>query len=518
MEGFKEFQGKDLDGAIEEACGYFNTAREKLEIEIVQDAKSGIFGIVGARKAKVRARRVQLRETVDSILGRKGSEGAAPAQNAGQNSGQASGQPVNQAGGDDAPASAETRKNGGRPAPVAQSAVAASGAEVPVAAAQKSAEGTAERGRDEGRDRSRQESRAPERGQDTRGQDQRGQDPRGQGQRGTEPRSQEARPPRGQQDDRRSRGRNRNRPPLLDTYESEEALDAACNGNVLEKPADKPFDRRNERNDRNGKQDRNGNSPSNRNGRNDRNDRRERTGRTAEADEAVEVGTATESGTRESRGRRNDSRSEVRGNGRGDARPAHREGARPERAPKPEAALDGLEDDFDAAGEGLPVTPLEQLDAAKLEELVGDTVRKLIRPITGDEVGIAVKIGGGRVYVGIECDEDSGLLIGREGQTLAALQYMISRIVSRGMNAAVRVQLDAGEYRRRQDEKLREMALALADKVRQSGRSYSTRPLSSYHRRIVHVCLQEATDVQTRSTGDGPMKRVVIMRKKGERA
>ena len=85
------------------------------------------------------------------------------------------------------------------------------------------------------------------------------------------------------------------------------------------------------------------------------------------------------------------------------------------------------------------------------------------------------------------------------------------------MNAAVRVQLDAGEYRRRQDEKLREMALSLADKVRQSGRSYSTRPLSSYHRRIVHVCLQEALDVQTRSTGDGPMKRVVIMRKKGER-
>ena len=79
MEGFKEFQGKDLDGAIEEACGYFNTARERLEIEIVQDAKSGIFGIVGARKAKVRARRVQLRETVDSILGRKGSEGAASA-------------------------------------------------------------------------------------------------------------------------------------------------------------------------------------------------------------------------------------------------------------------------------------------------------------------------------------------------------------------------------------------------------------------------------------------------------
>jgi spoIIIJ-associated protein len=503
MEGFKEFQGKDLDGAIEEACGYFNTAREKLEIEIVQDAKSGIFGIVGARKAKVRARRVQLREAVDSILGRKGGDNAATAQGAAQSSGQGSGQPANQAGGEEAPATAETRKNGGRPGPVAASAPAASGVEAPVASAQKPAEAPAAKGRDEGRDRTRQESRSPERGQDQRGQDQR---------------SQESRPPRGQQDDRRNRGRDRNRPPMLDSYESEEALDAACNGNVLDKQADKPVDRRNDRNDRNdrnGKQDRNGSKPTNRNG---RNDRRDRTGRNGEGDEAVAAGSATESAARESRGRRTDSRSESRGNGRGDTRPTPRDGARPERAPKTDAALDGLEDDFDAAGEGLPVTPLEQLDAAQLEVLVGDTVRKLIRPITGEEVAIAIKIGGGRVYVGIECDEDSGLLIGREGQTLAALQYMISRIVSRGMNAAVRVQLDAGEYRRRQDEKLREMALALADKVRQSGRSYSTRPLSSYHRRIVHVCLQEAADVQTRSTGDGPMKRVVIMRKKGERA
>ena len=62
------------------------------------------------------------------------------------------------------------------------------------------------------------------------------------------------------------------------------------------------------------------------------------------------------------------------------------------------------------------------------------------------------------------------------------------------------------------------MALSLAERVRQSGRSYSTRPLSSYHRRIVHVCLQDVGDVQTRSTGDGPMKRVVIMRRKVEKA
>ena len=468
MEGFKEFQGKDLDGAIEEACGYFNTAREKLEIEIVQDAKSGIFGIVGARKAMVRARRVQLRETVDSILGRKGGEGAsAPTQPKA---------PV--ASGEQAAAAAEQRKNGnGKPAPTPVTEAEA-GNDASADAAPRASEAQTDMGRDETRETSRQ---------------------------------QESRSPRGQQDDRRNRGRNRNKPQPLDAYESEEALDAACNGNVLEKSAEKPFDRR----ERGSKPDRNSNRSSNRNGKNDRG--RDRAPRSADGDETVETVNAAETSGREPRGRRNDARQDGRGNGTGEARAAHRDGGRPERAPRVEAPAEGLEDDFDAAGEGLPVTPLEQLDAAKLEALVDETVRKLIRPITGDEVGIAVKIGGGRVYVGIECDEDSGLLIGREGQTLAALQYMISRIVSRGMNAAVRVQLDAGEYRRRQDEKLREMALALADKVRQSGRSHSTRPLSSYHRRIVHVCLQEAADVQTRSTGDGPMKRVVIMRKKGDR-
>ena len=71
MDGFKEFQGKNLDAAIQEACSYYNAAREKLEIEIVQDAKSGIFGIVGARKAKIRARRAALREAVESVLGKK---------------------------------------------------------------------------------------------------------------------------------------------------------------------------------------------------------------------------------------------------------------------------------------------------------------------------------------------------------------------------------------------------------------------------------------------------------------
>ena len=68
MNKFKDFQAKNIDQAIQAACEYFDLPREQLEIEIVQDAKSGIFGIVGARKAKIRARRAHMQETVDRLL------------------------------------------------------------------------------------------------------------------------------------------------------------------------------------------------------------------------------------------------------------------------------------------------------------------------------------------------------------------------------------------------------------------------------------------------------------------
>ena len=67
MSRFKDFEGKSLDDAIGEACGYYGVAREKLEIEIVSDAKTGIFGLVGVKKARIRAARVQPLERVPAI-------------------------------------------------------------------------------------------------------------------------------------------------------------------------------------------------------------------------------------------------------------------------------------------------------------------------------------------------------------------------------------------------------------------------------------------------------------------
>ena len=71
---------------------------------------------------------------------------------------------------------------------------------------------------------------------------------------------------------------------------------------------------------------------------------------------------------------------------------------------------------------------------------------KIVSSILG-ETPVEVKIMENRVDIHVDCGDDSGLLIGREGQTLAALQYLTSRIVSRRMEAPVRVQFDVGDYR-----------------------------------------------------------------------
>jgi len=189
-------------------------------------------------------------------------------------------------------------------------------------------------------------------------------------------------------------------------------------------------------------------------------------------------------------------------------------------------------DQDEALNEGLPSKPFSELDQEKLTAVSQEVAFKIVSSILG-ETPVEVKIMENRVDIHVDCGDDSGLLIGREGQTLAALQYLTSRIVSRSavlllgflpapfsgrrMEAPVRVQFDVGDYRERQDDRLRELALALAERVRATGRPCSTRPMSSYHRRLVHMALQDSPDVQTRSSGEGPLKRVIIQRRRQER-
>jgi len=109
--------------------------------------------------------------------------------------------------------------------------------------------------------------------------------------------------------------------------------------------------------------------------------------------------------------------------------------------------------------------------------------------------------------------EDLGILIGRLGQTLASLQYIVRLIVAHKTKTWVPVVIDVEGYRQRHSEKLEALASRIAELVKVKGVPFTLRPMSPYERRIIHIALVEHPDVTTESTGEGEARRVVILPK-----
>jgi len=111
---------------------------------------------------------------------------------------------------------------------------------------------------------------------------------------------------------------------------------------------------------------------------------------------------------------------------------------------------------------------------------------------------------------------DSGIMIGRRGQTLDALEHLVGRIVSRDESElGVRIALDVEGYRQRRQESLEDLARRLAGKARATGRPVTLSPMSPRDRRIVHLTLDPEPGVSTTSEGDGLYRRVVILPSQG---
>lgn len=108
--------------------------------------------------------------------------------------------------------------------------------------------------------------------------------------------------------------------------------------------------------------------------------------------------------------------------------------------------------------------------------------------------------------------DNGGLLIGRRGQTLDALEYVVNRIVSRAEEAGPgRIVIDVERYRERRREYLESLAHRLADESRQTGRVVTLNPMSPRDRRIVHIALREDAAVETRSQGQGYYRKILIV-------
>lgn len=114
--------------------------------------------------------------------------------------------------------------------------------------------------------------------------------------------------------------------------------------------------------------------------------------------------------------------------------------------------------------------------------------------------------------------EDSGLLIGRRGQTLQALQFVVNMISRKELGESVRVVLDVEHYRQRREESLRDMATKVASRVAQTGRSITLEPMSAADRRMVHVALADYQGVRTESGGLGDDRKVTIFPSSGTTA
>ena len=113
---------------------------------------------------------------------------------------------------------------------------------------------------------------------------------------------------------------------------------------------------------------------------------------------------------------------------------------------------------------------------------------------------------------------DMGILIGKRGQTLDSLQYLVSLMVNKA-NAGdyIRVKLDTENYRERRKETLETLAKNIAYKVKRTKRSVSLEPMNPYERRIIHAALQNDRYVVTRSDGEEPFRHVIISLKRGKK-
>ncbi len=125
----------------------------------------------------------------------------------------------------------------------------------------------------------------------------------------------------------------------------------------------------------------------------------------------------------------------------------------------------------------------------------------------------AVEGGGGASEV-VTLDvsgDDLGILIGRRGQTLSSLQYIVRLIVAHETKARVPVVIDVEGYKKRRYEALQALAHRMAEQVKARGRPFTLEPMMAYERRIIHLALADDPDVITESVGESQARKVVIM-------
>ena len=152
---------------------------------------------------------------------------------------------------------------------------------------------------------------------------------------------------------------------------------------------------------------------------------------------------------------------------------------------------------------------VEEQTIRAVEQFVNDTLKAM-----NMEVEITSSIDeDGALCVDMK-GEHMGILIGKRGQTLDALQYLANRVANKHQAGYVRVKLDTEGYRARREETLKHLAKNIAHKVKRNRRPVVLEPMNPYERRIIHSALQSDPYVTTHSEGEDPYRKVVVTLKR----
>lgn len=138
-----------------------------------------------------------------------------------------------------------------------------------------------------------------------------------------------------------------------------------------------------------------------------------------------------------------------------------------------------------------------------------EIVLKRLINLMGVECELESETIEGVIHINIS-SPDAGLIIGKRGETLQAIQFILNNIVNRRALVKKRIILDAGGFRERRKQVLEDMARRLAEKVKMTGREIVLEPMPAHERRIIHLALQDDEEVRTYSRGEGDNRCVVI--------
>ena len=151
-------------------------------------------------------------------------------------------------------------------------------------------------------------------------------------------------------------------------------------------------------------------------------------------------------------------------------------------------------------------------DKEEIKVVVNENAKVFLNSVLtemGLDATLETNVVDDRVYIEIS-GEKMGMVIGKRGDTLDALQYLTNIVVNKGHHDYVKIMLDTENYRSRREDTLKKVAYKFAKKAVQTKRPVILEPMNPYDRRIVHSALQDSRTVKTHSEGKEPFRRVVI--------